>query len=99
MKRKVVLVNLDPANDSLPYKCDIDLNELITLSDVMSRLNLGPNGGLIFCMEYLEKNLDWLKKKLSSYGDQYFLFDCPGQVELYTHNNAVSEKLFIFYRF
>jgi len=46
----------------------------------MTSLTLGPNGGLMYCMEFLEKNLDWLKKQLSSYKDHYFLFDCPGQV-------------------
>jgi hypothetical protein len=34
----------------------------------------------MYCMEFLEKNMDWLMKQLSSYKDHYFLFDCPGQV-------------------
>ena len=55
----------------------------------MNMLSLGPNGSLIYCMEYLEKNLDWLKEKLDAFKDHYFLFDCPGQVELYTHNKSV----------
>lgn len=59
--REVAVINLDPANDILPYKADIDISDLITLSDVMDSLKLGPNGGLIYCMEFLEKNLDWLK--------------------------------------
>lgn len=28
-----------------------DVRELITLEDVMEELGLGPNGGLIYCME------------------------------------------------
>ena len=28
-------------------------------------LKFGPNGGLIFCMEYLMENMDWLEKQLS----------------------------------
>ena len=43
--RKTIIVNLDPANDVLPYECAIDLKSLITLDDVMSVHNLGPNGG------------------------------------------------------
>mgnify|MGYP002776780065 CR=1 FL=1 len=31
---------------------DIDIRELISLEDVMEELQLGPNGGLIYCMEY-----------------------------------------------
>ncbi|KAM3872722.1 GPN-loop GTPase 2 [Diretmus argenteus] len=88
--RKVVVVNMDPANEGLPYPCDVDISELVTLDDVMEGLKLGPNGGLLYCMEYLEANLDWLENKLKQYGDCYFLFDCPGQVELYTHQSSVK---------
>lgn len=55
----------------------------------MTEYNLGPNGGLIFCMEYLEKNLDWLLTKLDAFPGHYFIFDCPGQVELYTHHDSM----------
>lgn len=56
----------------------------------MDRAGFGPNGGLVFCIEYLEKNLDWLKVQLDKLGGQYYLlFDCPGQVELYTHHTAI----------
>lgn len=60
----------------------------------MKHLKLGPNGGLIYCMEYLEKNISWLEEKLSKLDkDCYLLFDCPGQVELYTHHNSVKTIL------
>lgn len=38
-------------------------------------------------MEYLEDNLqDWLAEELEGYGeDDYLVFDCPGQIELYSH--------------
>jgi hypothetical protein len=39
---------------------------------------LGPNGALIFCMEYLVKNMGWLHEQLNEGEDDYFLFDCPG---------------------
>lgn len=29
-----------------------DIRELISLEDVMEELGLGPNGGLMYCMEY-----------------------------------------------
>ncbi|XP_005991074.1 GPN-loop GTPase 2 [Latimeria chalumnae] len=88
--RKVAVVNLDPANDGIPYKCAVNISELVTLGDVMDNLKLGPNGGLIYCMEYLEANYDWLQEKLAEFKDHYFLFDCPGQVELFTHHNSVK---------
>ena len=40
-------------------------------------------------MEYLDANFDWLEERLKPLHDKYILFDCPGQVELYTHNNSV----------
>ena len=88
--REVSVVNLDPANDMLPYECDLDISELITLEDTMEKLKLGPNGSLVYCMEFLEKNIEWLHTKLRSVKSQYFLLDCPGQVELFTHHHAVK---------
>ncbi|PQQ10983.1 GPN-loop GTPase 2 [Prunus yedoensis var. nudiflora] len=88
--RKVAVINLDPANDALPYECAVNIEDLIKLSDVMVEHGLGPNGGLVYCMDYLEKNIDWLEAKLKPLiKDHYFLFDFPGQVELFfLHSSA-----------
>ncbi|XWS25505.1 hypothetical protein CRYUN_Cryun27aG0074000 [Craigia yunnanensis] len=88
--RKVAVINLDSANDSLPYECAINIEDLIKLSDVMTEHSLGPNGGLVYCMDYLEKNIDWLQSKLEPLlKDHYLLFYFPGQVELFfLHSNA-----------
>ncbi|KAG0481016.1 hypothetical protein HPP92_011874 [Vanilla planifolia] len=88
--RKVAVINLDPANDALPYDCAVNIEDLIKLSDVMVEHSLGPNGGLVYCMDYLERNIDWLLAKLKPLlKDQYLLFDFPGQVELFfLHSNA-----------
>ncbi|XP_027720759.1 GPN-loop GTPase 2 [Vombatus ursinus] len=87
--RRVAVVNLDPANEGTPYACAVDIGELVTLPDVMEALKLGPNGGLVYCMEYLEANLDWLHDRLAPFRSHYLLFDCPGQVELCTHHGAL----------
>lgn len=44
----------------------------------------------MYCLEYLEKNLDWLNDKISQFKGHYFIFDCPGQVELYTHHKSMK---------
>ncbi|KAI9146150.1 hypothetical protein BKA69DRAFT_1137205 [Paraphysoderma sedebokerense] len=88
--RKTIIVNLDPANDVLPYDCAINVANLITLEDAMEAYGLGPNGGIMYCIEYIEKNLDWLQTELKKYEDCYVLFDCPGQVELYTHHDSMK---------
>ncbi|KAI3943355.1 hypothetical protein MKW92_048988 [Papaver armeniacum] len=82
--RKVAVINLDPANDALPYECAVNIEDLIKLSDVMAEHPLGPNGGVVYCMDYLEKNVDWLESKLA-----------PLIKALFLHSNAknVIEKL------
>jgi len=95
--RPISVVNLDPANDSISYPCAVDISSLITLKDVMEEHGLGPNGGMLYCMEYLEANFDWLEERLKELGeDAYILFDLPGQVELSTNHESVKrvvEKL------
>ena len=61
-----------------------DVRELVSVEDVMedSDLRFGPNGGLVFCMEYLIENLDWLKDQLDEVEEDYILFDCPGKQKL-----------------
>jgi len=48
-------------------------------------MGLGPNGALVYAMEYLLENLEWLDEELGDYEGDYLVFDCPGQIELYTH--------------
>jgi len=95
LKRPRILVNLDPANDDLPYKCDVDIRELVNVEDVMTELQLGPNGGLVYAMEYIEVNLDWLISRIrdaaAGHTVPYVIFDCPGQVELYTHHEVMTK--------
>ncbi|KAK3717941.1 hypothetical protein LTR37_005367 [Vermiconidia calcicola] len=86
-KRSCFYINLDPAAEEFVYEPDIDIKELITLEDVMEELHLGPNGGLIYCFEFLLENLDdFLTEKLETVTEEYLIIiDMPGQIELYTH--------------
>lgn len=101
--RQVGILNLDPANTVLPYE-DEDNNaviwnvrtEIVNLSSVMQETELGPNGGLLYCMEYLEAHADEiiatkLRPRLNNCN--YILLDFPGQVELYTHSPCVHRFL------
>jgi len=79
-------VNLDPAAESFEHTPDLDIKDLISLEDVMDEMKLGPNGGLIYCFEFLMENLDFLTDALDSLTEEYLIiFDMPGQIELYTH--------------
>ena len=91
--RKVAVVNLDPANENYTYPVAADIHELIGLEAAAAHCELGPNGALVYCFEYLEANLDWLVAKLAALADSYVLIDMPGQVELYTHHPSVRNVL------
>nr|QBH74292.1 hypothetical protein [Thermobia domestica] len=93
MKRTVNVINLDPAAEYFDYQPMADIRELIHLDDAMEDedLRFGPNGGLVFCMEYLLQNLDWLEEQLGDDDDDYTIFDCPGQIELYTHMTVMKQ--------
>ncbi|CAG2102598.1 unnamed protein product [Medioppia subpectinata] len=101
--RTVITVNIDPANDVLPYEPTIDISKLITLSDAMESMSLGPNGGLLYCMDFLDHNFDWFCDELraavktSTDGKEsaipYVLVDSPGQIELYTNNGSLKSVL------
>lgn len=53
---------------------------------MIEETELGPNGGLVYAMEYIVDNIDELQDRLDDFGeDEYFLFDCPGQIELFAH--------------
>ena len=85
------MCNLDPAAEVFKYTCDIDIRDLISLDDVQELENFGPNGGLVYCMEHLVENIEWLLDELAEFADDSFiLFDCPGQVELYSHLDVMT---------
>ncbi|EAT82985.2 hypothetical protein SNOG_09720 [Parastagonospora nodorum SN15] len=85
-KRPCFYVNLDPAAEEFAFEPDLDIKDLISLEDVMEEMSLGPNGGLIYCFEFLMENLDFLTDPLEEVTEDYLIvFDMPGQIELYTH--------------
>ena len=62
---------------------------MIDLDEVMDELKLGyivvkyiyiisPNAALVYCMDFLHKNINFLEDKLLKYQDAYVIFDFPG---------------------
>jgi len=97
--RKLVIVNLDPANDGqFPYPCDIDIGQLVQRDVVMAEEQLGPNGSYLFCIDYIAEHVDWFIAQLRAAIQQnagtglpvWFLIDCPGQVEFYVHSEGLA---------
>ena len=93
-RRSCFYINLDPAAEEFAYEPDLDIKDLISLDDVMEELHLGPNGGLIYCFEFLLQNLDFLTEPLETVTEEYLIIiDMPGQIELYTHVPIVPQLI------
>ena len=73
-----------------------DIRELVTVDDVMEAYEIGPNGGLVYSLEYMSKEMEWLKEQIGEYEEDYLLVDCPGQIELYTHLPVMKSYLDFF---
>ncbi|KFY07992.1 hypothetical protein V492_06633 [Pseudogymnoascus sp. VKM F-4246] len=85
-RRSSFYINLDPAAETFDHEPDLDIKDLISLSDVMEEMGLGPNGGLIYCFEFLLENLDFITEAIDPLSEEYLIvIDMPGQIELYTH--------------
>jgi GTPase SAR1 family protein len=95
MGRPAIVVNLDPANEDPPYTPGVDVQALISVADAMAAFGLGPNGALLYCMEFLQANQDWLEGALAPHlaAGAYLILDAPGQAELYTSHDALSTVL------
>lgn len=85
-------------NTALPYTAIYDVCiEAVNLKSVMKQMQLGPNGALIYCMEYIELHADEIIESILSRSmdstNTYYIFDFPGQIELYTHSTCVQSLL------
>ena len=58
LKRPHFVVNCDPAAENFNYECHVDVKQIIDLDDAMEYVDLGPNGGLVFCMDHIVKNME-----------------------------------------
>ena len=95
MGRPTTAINLDPANESPGYEAGVSLGELITVGDAMEAYGLGPNGALLYCMEFLCSNVEWLEGRVAPLVEagEFLVIDCPGQAELYTTHEGLSSLL------
>ena len=88
-----IFVNLDPGNKVILSNYDINIQDLVNSFEIIPELNVGPNGSLLYSIEYFEKNNDWFEDKFinltKNVNHPYFLVDLPGQIELFTHHISV----------
>ena len=77
----------------LTKKFDIDIRDLCQLEDVATSYQLGPNSSFLMAFDVLLSNLKWLENKITSTGANYFIFDCPGQLEIFTVSDSFKTIL------
>lgn len=100
--RKVNLVNLDPGKEipdnpsTIDFKADIDIMDNWALNKIMKNFKLGPNGGLLKCLEECSKTDEWWDSYLNGDHDDFLFVDCPGQIEAYLHSDCMQKIMDIF---
>lgn len=97
-KKKANLVNLDPAAEKFDSSLtpSVDIRDKWSLGHVMQKKMLGPNGGLIKCLELMVDEGTWLEDALRGFGEEFLFVDCPGQVEVYLHSRAMQSVVETF---
>ncbi len=83
-----ITVNLDPGVERIPYPADVDVRDWISLSDVMDRYSLGPNGAQVVCADMLSLKGGEVKEAIDEFKTDYVLIDTPGQIELFAYRES-----------
>ena len=84
----VISVNLDPGVLKLPYTPDVDVREYVSLSALMERHTLGPNGALILASDLIASKITSIRTEVEEYNSDYVLVDTPGQMELFAFRQS-----------
>jgi GPN-loop GTPase len=101
-KKSRYVINLDPAVHHLPYKAHIDIRDTINYREVMKQYKLGPNGGILTCLNLFTTKFDQVLQLIERKEEKlkYLLVDTPGQIELFTWSASgaiISESLSVSY--
>ncbi|RLI65538.1 MAG: GTPase [Promethearchaeia archaeon] len=85
----LITINLDPAVQKLPYQPNIDIQDYITVNQVIEETGLGPNGAMIEATDRMVDYIEDLKYEINQYNDpDIILVDTPGQMELFSFRNT-----------
>ena len=82
-------INLDPASYDTEYQ--VDIRSLIDIDILMEECEIGPNNALlkVFDLLYSDSELKSnFSNELENLTDYDLLVDCPGQLEIYLHNDS-----------
>lgn len=91
-KQPPYIINLDPAVRAVPFARNIDIRDSVNYKEVMKQYNLGPNGGIMTCLNLFATKVDQvvgiLEKRSSTITS--ILVDTPGQIECFVWSASGS---------
>lgn len=80
------VINLDPAVYEVNYPVNIDIRDTVKYKEVMKQYNLGPNGGIMTCLNLFatkfEQVVGFIENRKSQH--KHIIIDTPGQIEVFT---------------
>ena len=86
----VMAINLDPGAERVHYDPEFDVRDLVSLSDVMSEYDLGPNGAQILAADLVASQAEDVFQEIEGLSGDMLIVDTPGQVELFAFREASS---------
>lgn len=77
---------MDPAVKNVPYQPNVDIRSTINYKEVMRQYGLGPNGGIVTCLNLFATQFDQVVALCETRQAEldYVLLDTPGQIEVFT---------------
>lgn len=85
----VITINLDPAVRKLPYAPSIDIQDYVTVDEIIEETGLGPNGAMIAATDKMINFIEDLKYEVNEFNEpDIILVDTPGQMELFAFRNS-----------
>ncbi|NVM27581.1 MAG: ATP/GTP-binding protein [Candidatus Helarchaeota archaeon] len=87
-QESVSFVNLDAGVDYIPFSPDLDIRNYFTLSEIMKKDKLGPNGAMLRANELLLAQKNTILKRINNLNSEFVLIDTPGQLEAFVFKEA-----------
>lgn len=93
LETDAIAVNLDPGAERVHYDAEFDVRDLISLTEVMSEYDLGPNGAQILAADLLAAQAGDVAEQLHALSGEVMIVDTPGQVELFAFREASNHLI------
>ena len=93
LETDAIAVNLDPGAERVHYDAEFDVRDLISLTEVMSEYDLGPNGAQILAADLLAAQASDVAQQLHALSGEVMIVDTPGQVELFAFREASNHLI------